>query len=284
MKTALIILNYNDYDTTASYLNEVKGYAAYDGIVVVDNASTDGSYTRLIDLIYDWDLSGHIVVVKMPSNGGYAKGNNYGAQVAIEKFAPDVLFFSNPDVHYDEPIVKQLVEDLENNSQAAIVAALTKTGRSVWALPGFWGTMRQILLISFNLHKRALRKKIEKDNCLTEVGVVEGSFFAVRKECFDEVNGFDERTFLYLEENILSAKMKTHGYVVMADPTINYIHEHSKSIKKAYKNKVRAFKLFKPSFLTYLEYVGMNPVKRIIFEIVFAIGYVERAIYSIVVR
>ena len=275
----LIVLNYNDYDTTASYLDEVGGFLSYKGIVVVDNASTDGSFEKLQKLEND-----RIIIVKAPTNGGYAKGNNFGAKIAIEKFDPDVLFFSNPDVHYDENVVKKLVEDLENNKTTGVVAALTKTGRSIWSLPGFWGTMRQILLFSFNLHKRALRKKIEKKNVLTEVGVVEGSYFAVRRKAFDEAGGFDERTFLYLEENILSARMHKAGYIVMVDPTINYIHEHSKSIKKAYKNKVKAFKLFKPSFLTYLDYVGMNPIKRIIFEIVFAIGYIERAIYSLVVK
>lgn len=279
MSSVLVVLNYNDYETTASYLNEVGGFLSYNGIVVVDNASTDGSYEKLKEFESD-----RITVVRAADNGGYAKGNNLGAKTAIEKYNPDVIFFSNPDVHYDETVVQKIIMDMERNPKAGVVAALTKTGRSIWALPKFWGTMRQILLLSFNLHKRSLRKKIEKNNELTEVGVVEGSFFAVRRSAFEEVGGFDERTFLYLEENILSARMHKCNYIVMADPTINYIHEHSKSIKKAYKNKVKAFKLFKPSFLTYLDYVGMNPVKRLIFEIVFVIGYVERAIYSLVVR
>lgn len=275
----LIVLNYNDYETTASYLDEVGGFLSYTGIVVVDNASTDGSYEKLRKFEND-----RIIVVKAPTNGGYAKGNNLGAKLAIEKFDPDVIFFSNPDVHYDENVIKTLMLDMENNSKAGVVAALTKTGRSIWELPKFWGTMRQIMLIAFNLHKRSYRNKIEKKNSLAEVGVVEGSFFAVRRAAFEKVGGFDERTFLYLEENILSARMHKCNYIVMADPTVNYIHEHSKSIKKAYKNKVKAFKLFKPSFLTYLDYVGMNWVKRMIFEIVFAIGYIERAIYSLVVK
>lgn len=279
MSSVLVVLNYNDYETTASYLNEVGGFLSYNGIVVVDNASTDDSYEKLKEFESD-----RITVVRAADNGGYAKGNNLGAKTAIEKYNPNVIFFSNPDVHYDETVVQKIIMDMERNPKAGVVAALTKTGRSIWALPKFWGTMRQILLFSFNLHKRSLRKKIEKNNELTEVGVVEGSFFAVRRSAFEEVGGFDERTFLYLEENILSARMHKCNYIVMADPTINYIHEHSKSIKKAYKNKVKAFKLFKPSFLTYLDYVGMNPVKRVIFEIVFAIGYIERAIYSLVVR
>ena len=275
----LIVLNYNDYETTASYLNEVGGFLSYNGIIVVDNASTDDSFQRLKEFEND-----RIIVVQATSNGGYAKGNNFGAKYAIEKFNPDVIFFSNPDVHYDENVIKTIMLDMENNSMAGVVAALTKTGRSIWALPKFWGTMRQILLVAFNIHKRSYRRQIEKKNELTEVGVVEGSFFAVRRTAFEKVGGFDERTFLYLEENILSARMHKCNYIVMADPTVSYIHEHSKSIKKAYKNKVKAFKLFKPSFLAYLDYVGMNPVKRTIFEIVFAIGYIERAIYSLVVK
>lgn len=279
MTTALIVLNYNDEKTTSEYLREVGSYRAYDHIVVVDNASTDNSYEGLKKLENE-----HTHVITTGVNGGYAKGNNYGAAYAIEHFSPDILFFSNPDVHYPENVVDKLIADLTEDSEVAIAAAITDRGTSVWSLPGFWGTMRQILLVSFTLHKKALRKKLIAANKPEYVGVVEGSFFGFRRSAYDEIGGFDERTFLYLEENIASFRLKEKGYKVLADPTVTYVHEHSKSIKKAYKTKVGAFKLFKPSFLTYLDYVGMNPVRNIIFEIVFALGYVERAVYTLVKR
>ena len=47
MKTGIIILNYNDYETTYDMLNRIKKFKEIDIIVVVDNMSLDNSYERL---------------------------------------------------------------------------------------------------------------------------------------------------------------------------------------------------------------------------------------------
>ena len=77
-KTALIILNYNDADTTESLIRLVKDYSALDHIVVVDNRSTDDSYERLKK-----HASDKIDVLLAESNKGYATGNNFGAFSAL---------------------------------------------------------------------------------------------------------------------------------------------------------------------------------------------------------
>ena len=41
-----------------------------------------------------------------------------------------------------------------------------------------------------------------------------GGFFFLRIEIFEKVCGFDEATFLYAEEQILTENMKPHGFVV----------------------------------------------------------------------
>ena len=41
MKTAIVILNYNDSDTTIEMINQIKDYSIIDNIIIVDNNSTD---------------------------------------------------------------------------------------------------------------------------------------------------------------------------------------------------------------------------------------------------
>ena len=45
-KVGMIILNYNDYETTDKYLSSIKNYKVLDKIIVVDNNSTDSSYEK----------------------------------------------------------------------------------------------------------------------------------------------------------------------------------------------------------------------------------------------
>ena len=48
MKNVMVILNYNDYNTTSDYLELIGNYKCLDYIIVVDNNSTDNSYQKLL--------------------------------------------------------------------------------------------------------------------------------------------------------------------------------------------------------------------------------------------
>ena len=46
-KLAMVIINYNDYDTTKKLIDNIKNYKVLDKIIIVDNASTDNSYNKI---------------------------------------------------------------------------------------------------------------------------------------------------------------------------------------------------------------------------------------------
>lgn len=277
MDNCIIVLNYNDWQRTIKLVNQIVQYNTLHHIVIVDNSSTDDSYKKLSELRND-----KIDVIQCDHNGGYASGNNYGAWYALNKWEINVLFFANPDVFFSEEAIKRIENALFLDESYAVATVLVQEGYNVWHLPGFWGTLRVPLMLSFTLHKLRIKKKLLCMKGVCEVGVVEGSFFAIKSSVFREISGFDERTFLYLEENILAYQLRQRGYREVVDTDVYYLHEHSKSISKEYHSKANAYKLFLPSFKIYLKnYLKCGYVGGGLFYLFYLLGYLERILYDL---
>lgn len=281
-RKVLLILNFNDFDMCDRLLKKVGSYDAFHKIILVDNQSSDDSYIRLKKAYQDHE---RIDFIQSRSNKGYATGNNFGACYAIRTYNPQILYIANPDVLFDEPVVEKMANAICQHSDVGIVAPLVIQGYNIWNLPGFWGVIESLFLILFNLDKIRIRRNLQHLDGIQEVGVVEGSLFAVSVKAFEKVGGFDERTFLYYEENILGHKMKQNGYKVTVLPQERYEHLHSQSIRKKYKSKAKAFRLFYPSIRVYLEhYLMATPIQLFIFEIAFQLAYWERNVYDIICK
>lgn len=274
----LVVLNYNDFKTTMEFIGHVKNCPAISKIVVVDNCSTDGSYDRLSS-----QASDRVDVIKSDRNGGYAYGNNFGLRYAVRNYHPKILFVSNPDVRFDNSVVLKMAQCLETNDDIAVVAPLVNQGYNVWDLPGYIGVIESLFLIWHNLHKKRIKQEIlSSDQDLIKVGAVEGSFFAITAAAYEKTHGLDERTFLYFEENILAQRIKEINQNIAVLGKCRYDHFHSVSIKKAYRSKAKAFKLFYPSISLYLsEYLHINRFQKALFDIFFFMAYLERYVYMI---
>ena len=73
-RIGVVVLNYNDADTTDILLRDISLYPLIDHIVIVDNWSTDHSF----EYLKKWQ-SNRIDVLQTDKNGGYSYGNNVGA-------------------------------------------------------------------------------------------------------------------------------------------------------------------------------------------------------------
>lgn len=278
MENCLVILNYNDWERVEKLVMETVAYSSVNHILVVDNCSTDESFVNLQRLENE-----KIKIIRCDVNRGYATGNNYGAQYALNKWNIRTLFFANPDVWFPEEAIYAIEEALNSNQLYGAGTVLVKEGYNVWDLPAYLGTVRMLFLLLFSLHKRQIKKKLMQKKGISEVGVIEGSFFAIKADVFKKVSGFDERTFLYLEENILAHKLSRWGYKEVVNTEIYYVHEHSKSISKEYKSKANAFKLFLPSFNIYLKhYLNSGVIAIKIFRALYFAAYVERILFDVI--
>ena len=110
MTIACVILNYNDAETTERLVSEIRGYACFSRILLVDNASTDDSLVRLNRL-----RGGNVEVLAAEKNGGYGAGNNLGVRYAVERCGATHVLIANPDVSFSEACVRKLARIFRNH-------------------------------------------------------------------------------------------------------------------------------------------------------------------------
>ncbi len=276
----MVILNYNDMKVTEKLTRAVMDYECLDRVIVVDNRSTDGSYEYLKNSFRKSEVD----VIQAPANGGYASGNNFGMKYAIDHYSPEYAFIANPDIAVSQSTMATMIRDMHNHRNYGVMAPLVNQGYNVWKLPGFMGMIESLFLVWFNLDKRHIKKKLlASPNRIEDAGVVEGSFFVIRIKDYLDIEGFDERTFLYAEEIILAKKLKSAGQKVGVLTRERYDHLHSASIKKAYdSSKRKAFPNFYASFKIYNKYyLKTNFLQNGIFWVCYELAYFERFIYDI---
>ncbi|MDO4962376.1 MAG: glycosyltransferase family 2 protein [Eubacteriales bacterium] len=123
MNTAAVILNYNDTEGTVDAVKRINGFFCFDEIIVVDNASPDGSAERLESAFSGMDK---VWLVKAEKNGGYGCGNNLGIRYAAEHFGAELALIANPDAIFDETLIKDMAAVFSANADTGAVGAVMK--------------------------------------------------------------------------------------------------------------------------------------------------------------
>lgn len=282
MKLGLVVLNYNDSETTISFLNHIKKYGIIERIVVVDNCSTDDSFEELKKF-----EGGNIDVLQTDKNRGYAAGNNYGVRFLCENYSPEQIIISNPDVLFDEDSIEIMSEFLEFCVSAGAVTCKMNCLSTIslpiaWKLPRFADCLVQDSYILKKIFGDPLGySKEELDFGICNVDVLPGSLFIIKAAAFGKVGGFDEHTFLYYEENILAYKLQKEGYKNYLLNNCSYDHMHSVSIDKNIASVKKRFEIAYKSREWYCkEYLKANSLQLGLLHIFYKIGVFNYLIYK----
>ena len=284
MDVSLIILVYNDGRRASGLVEKIKDHKTFDHIVIVNNCSTDDTYEVISATALTCPTK--VTVISTPENGGYAKGNNFGVRYALDHFNSDYIFIANPDTFFTDETSHAMLCALKNHPEYGVAAPIVTQGCNVWRLTGFASVIESLFLIIFNLDRRRLKKRlISCGHTLVAVDVVEGSFFAISRYAYEKTGGFDERTFLYGEEMILSYRLRQAGLKTGVLTKERYDHLHSATIKKLNNNsKARAFHHFRDSFRIFNKYyLHTGPLQDLIFECAYGLAHMERVIYDRIV-
>ncbi len=242
----VIILNYNDAQNTIRYVNEIKKYKCIDRIIIVDNQSPDQSLEKLEAL-----KNKKIDVIQTEANLGYAYGNNYAIRYANQTYGEfKYIAISNPDVSVPEKSYEECLQCLENNDKIAIAAPRMYDLNnhphplSGWKLRTIRGDTIDSSPSLNVLYRQAHVEMYEKEYLNQKKAVVDcvaGSFFLIRHSVFKKVGYFDEKTFLYFEEDILGNKIHQLGYKNVVLNTCKFNHFESVSVDKS-MNSMKKYK------------------------------------------
>ncbi len=252
MKVGIVVLNYNDADTTIKYIEQVQSYPFIDAICIVDNHSSDDSYQRLSEINHP-----KVTIIQASQNNGYASGNNIGLRYLYEQGC-DFYVISNPDIVVDEYAWKNYMGYVSSYPQYDVVApVISEDGKKIrgWKLMKSWyHILDNLIYVNRAFKKMLLYKDSYFNGPVSQVDVVHGCFFGMHKKVIDKIGYFDEGTFLYYEENLLGHKAKNAGLKTAIFNEVEVIHEHSVSIDKSH-TRYRKLKMLKESQLYYCKQV-----------------------------
>lgn len=238
--TGIVILNYNNAGYTVDCLESIGEHnTAPVRIVVVDNASTDGSVAALSGWLEQHP--GIFTLLEAPSNGGYARGNNVGLEYFDNDGDIDKVMILNNDVLFTGDIIPVLSDFIDGHPESGLVSPLLRCrdGQTpdsscarrdctireiVWTYLLYFTNICGILSRFSDRRKMLVTNPELLSRTQVEIELPSGSCMMIRKELFREIGWFDPNTFLYYEENILYRKLLKAGKTNYMLPGISCIH------------------------------------------------------------
>ncbi|MFE6509842.1 glycosyltransferase [Nocardioides sp. NPDC057767] len=196
-RLAVVVVGYGDPTLLERNTTQVAAALGPARIVVVDNFSTDANRAAVRALCEHEGWTG----VFPGTNTGFGAGCNLGAAAALAAGA-EVLLFLNPDATIDAESVVRLVAAVE--AEPLLLAGPTVLG------PDGSVASAGIDLDVKTGAMRPWRRRTEHPEAET-LPWITGACFAVTRELWERLTGFDERYFLYWEDVDLCARVRTFG-------------------------------------------------------------------------
>lgn len=209
-KLDVIIVNWNSANLLLNCVTSLLSYcsAAIDKIIIIDNGSKDGSEQLVINLP-------KVEVHFAQRNLGFAKACNLGATFSKNPY----LLFLNPDTEFIEDSISKVISYMERDENSLIaicgIQMVDKNGlivKSCSRFPRVGSYLIQVFGINKILKKYSDTMIDWAHDSTQEVDQVIGAFFLIRRNIFMQLNGFDERFFVYFEEVDLSYRARQLGF------------------------------------------------------------------------
>jgi hypothetical protein len=220
------IINFNGAKNTLDCLNSLNKVLKQDfglNIVIVDNGSSE-KLTIDEDSYKNFSLK----LIKSDKNLGFSGGQNLGIKYSLENGADFVVILNN-DVTLDKDIFVELLKTFKEKKDCGAVSPKIyfakgsefhkvrykeeDLGKVIWYAGGQMDWQNII-----GSHKGV--DEVDKGQFETEeeTDFVSGCCMFVKKEVFEKVGFFDERYFLYYEDNDFSQRVKKSGYKIYYQP------------------------------------------------------------------
>jgi GT2 family glycosyltransferase/SAM-dependent methyltransferase/thioredoxin-like negative regulator of GroEL len=215
---SIVIPVFNKMELTVQCLTalaEATGQVRYE-VILVDNGSSDGTGAFLRQ------LGGDVRIITNAENLGFAKACNQGARIARGKY---VVFLNNDTIPL-QGWLNALVAEAEAHPEVGIVGSklLFSDGTIQHAGVVFMRTLRN----PYHIYRSA-SADVPAVNQRREFQAVTAACMLIRREVFEEVNGFDEGFINGFEDVDLCLQVREKGYHVIYQPRSVVYHLESQT-------------------------------------------------------
>ena len=238
MDISIIIVNFNTRDLLRDCLNSISKTVldiSYE-IVVVDNASSDGSIAMLEE-----EFPG-VRIIKNAENRGFGAANNQAFRIMKGRYA----LLLNSDTILTEHAVEALFAFMESSPAAAMACGqlLNVDGtkqNSIAAFPTLLTLLFNTAFLEYLFPTRYPSKRHDyKEPIEIDSGI--GACLMVRKDAIDDVGTFDERYFFFFEETDWAREMRSKGWKIFHVPTARIYHLQGQSIGRDVQSRLEFYR------------------------------------------
>lgn len=212
-KSTIVIPNYNGIQYLEACLDSIRADSATVDIIVVDNASTDGSLEYL-------QARNDITLLYFAENMGFCKAVNAGILASKTEY----VILLNNDLTVEKGCISYLEEALDKNPNAFSAGAQMRMMKDPEYMDNA-GDYYCALGWAYDYGKG--RKVAEKYQKPRKVFAACGGAAIYRKSILDEIGLFDELHFAYLEDVDIGYRAKIYGYENLYQPDALVFHAGS---------------------------------------------------------
>jgi GT2 family glycosyltransferase len=231
MDVSIVVVSYNVRDLLKQCLRSLESIRLSCQVIVVDNASADGSAGMVREEFPSACL------IENAENRGFAAANNQGFARAQGRY----VLMLNPDTAVREGAVETLVRFMDQHPQAGACGGRLYYGdgtpqHSAFAFP----TLAQIVLDFFPLNWRLTNSRLNGRYPREwyargepfQVGHLLGADLMVRRRAVEQVGWLDEGFFIYCEEIDWCMRLRRAGWQVWCVPQAEIVHHEAQSTRQ----------------------------------------------------
>ena len=224
--TAVLIVNFRTPNLTIDAVESALTEPEVTEVIVVDNASGDGS---VADLRARFALEARVRILESDRNIGFGQGTNLAAASSRCEF----LLLLNSDAVLVRGCVAALLAERAALKRPAVVAPTVLDANSgdvqedsIGLFPTAWRTLRQ-----------TTKRRVRTDS----PDWVSGCAFLIDRTLFETVGGFDSEIFMYFEDVLLCWQVRRTGAPIRRSSVALVRHHGGKSATKPMSQKRNYF-------------------------------------------
>lgn len=225
--TATIVLYNENLKTLKKTVNSFLKTSFKKKLYLIDNSPTDK--------LKKYFLHEEIEYIFVGKNLGFGKAHN----LILQKLNSNYHLLLNPDLEFDENVIRILINQLENNKNVIFTTPkVIYPNNELQYVCRKHPTFFDLLNRRLNIDKSRVYDTEYRNKDLDKPffpDFIHGCFMLFKTEEFINLKGFDERYFLYMEDADLCRKIDKLGKKKLYFPEVQIIHQHQKGSAKNIK-------------------------------------------------